>query len=163
MSNEPRTYDVVVTRVFDAPVERVWQAWSDPADVKQWWGPDGFTAPVAEMDFREGGKSLVCMSSSQFGDLYSTWTYRTIRPLEQIDFVHEFANKDGEKIEPASLGLPPGIPSQVPQSVTFRTVDGNKTEMTVSEYGYTSEDVVAISRVGLEQCLDKIAALLASG
>ena len=47
MSTQPEKRDLVITHIFDAPVERVWQAWSDPEDVKQWWGPDGFTAPIA--------------------------------------------------------------------------------------------------------------------
>ena len=44
--------DVVVTRVLDAPVERAWQPWTDPELVKRWWGPNGFSAPVAKIDFR---------------------------------------------------------------------------------------------------------------
>ena len=40
-----RTRDLVVTRTFDAPVERVWRAWTESEDVKQWWGPLGFSAP----------------------------------------------------------------------------------------------------------------------
>ena len=59
------TYNVVVTRTFDAPVERVWQAWSEPQLVMQWWGPTGFTCPKADLDFREGGTSLVCMRAPQ--------------------------------------------------------------------------------------------------
>jgi uncharacterized protein YndB with AHSA1/START domain len=67
--------DLVVTRVFAAPLEEVWKVWVDPELVEQWWGPYGFTAPVARMDFREGGTSLVCMRSAQYGygDQYSTW------------------------------------------------------------------------------------------
>ena len=53
--------DLVFTRTFAAPVERVWQAWADPELVKRWWGPDGFTCPLARIDLREGGVSLVCM------------------------------------------------------------------------------------------------------
>ena len=49
---------MVVTRVFDAPRELVWKAWTDPKYIMQWWGPKGFTAPVCQMDFRVGGKSL---------------------------------------------------------------------------------------------------------
>jgi uncharacterized protein YndB with AHSA1/START domain len=37
--------DVVVTRVFNAPVEQVWKAWSDAEQVMRWWGPEGFTSP----------------------------------------------------------------------------------------------------------------------
>ena len=40
---------MVVTRVFDAPRELIWKAWTDPKYVMQWWGPKGFTAPVCEM------------------------------------------------------------------------------------------------------------------
>jgi len=60
--------DLVVSRVLDAPVEQVWKAWTDPEHVMRWWGPDHFTAPVAKIDFREGGISLVCMSSPEYGD-----------------------------------------------------------------------------------------------
>ena len=61
MSIEPKKRNLVVTRVFDAPLTQVGNAWSDPEQVKRWWGPDGFTSPVAKLDFREGGTSLVCM------------------------------------------------------------------------------------------------------
>jgi hypothetical protein len=54
---------MVVTRVFDAPRELVWKAWTDPKYVMQWWGPKGFTAPVCQMDFRVGGKFLCCMKA----------------------------------------------------------------------------------------------------
>ena len=47
---------MVVTRIFDAPRELVWKAWTDPKYVMQWWGPKGFTVPVCQMDFRVGGK-----------------------------------------------------------------------------------------------------------
>ncbi len=50
---------MVVTRVFDAPRELVWKAWTDPQYVMQWWGPKGFTAPICQMDFRVGETSLL--------------------------------------------------------------------------------------------------------
>src|SRR5215217_4010218 len=73
--------DLVVNRVFDAPIEQVWHAWTDPEHVMSWWGPTGFTSPIARMDFREGGTSLVCMRSPERHDLYNTWTYREILPM----------------------------------------------------------------------------------
>ncbi len=51
------TERMVVTRVFDAPRELVWKAWTDPKYVMQWWGPKGFTAPVCQMDFSRGRKT----------------------------------------------------------------------------------------------------------
>src|SRR5262249_51443437 len=53
------TKDLVVARTFDAPVDQVWAHWVDSDRVKKWWSPTGFSVPVARMDFREGGTSLV--------------------------------------------------------------------------------------------------------
>jgi uncharacterized protein YndB with AHSA1/START domain len=54
MNAESKKRDLVVIRVFDAPVEQVWKAWTDPRQVMRWWGPKGFASPLAKMDFREG-------------------------------------------------------------------------------------------------------------
>jgi uncharacterized protein YndB with AHSA1/START domain len=116
------------------------------------------------MDFREGGTSLVCMRAPQeFGgqDMYNTWTYTKIAPRQQIEFILQFADKDGTKLDPAQLGLPPGIPPDVRHVITFKAVGDHRTEMTVTEYGYTSDQAHDISKAGMEQCLDKMAARLA--
>ena len=86
------TRDMIISRRFEAPVERVWQAWTEPDQVRQWWGPAGFTAPLAEMDVREGGASLVCMRAPWGQDFYNTWTYETIVPMARLDFVQRFAD-----------------------------------------------------------------------
>jgi len=167
MSSESATQtanslDVVVTRVFDAPVEEVWKAWTDSEKVMRWWGPTGFTAPVARIDFRVGGKSLVCMRAPKdFGgqDFYNTWTYQKIKPYESIEMIFTFSDKDGNRIDPKSMGIPPGVPTDVPHVITFKRLGDRKTEMTVRESGYTNEQSVALSTAGLEQCLDKMARL----
>jgi uncharacterized protein YndB with AHSA1/START domain len=157
------TKNMTVTRTFDAPVANVWKHWSDSDKVMKWWGPKGFTSPLAKMDFREGGVSLVCMRAPQeFGgfDMYNTWTYKKIVPHERIEFTLNFADKDGNKLDPSKMGLPPGIPLDVPHVITFKSLGDKKTEMTVTEYGYTTDQAVETSKAGLEQCLDKMAASL---
>jgi uncharacterized protein YndB with AHSA1/START domain len=163
-SDYAETYDVVVTRVLGAPVEEVWKAWSDPAYVMRWWGPTGFTSPSAEMDFRVGGASLVCMRApAEYGgqDFYNTWTYTTIDPHERIEFVSNFADEDGTHIDRAAMGMPPGVPFDVPHVITFEAAGEGRTEMTVTEHGYTTEQARDLSRAGMEQCLDKMAAIFA--
>ena len=158
------TYDVVVTRVLDASVEEVWKAWSEPAYVMRWWGPTSFTSPSAEMDFRVGGASLVCMRApAEYGgqDFYNTWTYTTIDPHERIEFVSNFADEDGTHIDRAAMGMPPGVPFDVPHVITFEAAGVGRTEMTVTEHGYTTEQARDLSRAGMEQCLDKMAAIFA--
>jgi uncharacterized protein YndB with AHSA1/START domain len=164
MTAELTQRDVVVTRVFDAPVELVWRAWSDPEYVRQWWGPTGFTCPLAEMDFREGGRTLVCMRAPQeFGgqDMYNTWTYTRILPMQRIEYILHFTGKDSKVFDPAEMGLPAGIPKAVRNVNTFRDLGNGKTEMTITEYGYAADQAHDVSEAGLKQCLDKMAALFA--
>jgi uncharacterized protein YndB with AHSA1/START domain len=59
--SEKNKNDLVITRIFDAPRELVWKAWTDPKHVDQWWGPHGFTNPLCEWDARPGVKILVHM------------------------------------------------------------------------------------------------------
>jgi uncharacterized protein YndB with AHSA1/START domain/acetyl esterase/lipase len=152
------TKDMALTRIFDAPVSEVWKYWIDAEKVKKWWGPKGFTTPIANMDVREGSTSFVCMRPpAEYGgqDMCNTWAYTKIIPEKKIEFVMTFADKDGRRLDPTTLGLPEGMPQEVRHVITFRAV-GGKTEVTVKEFGYTTEQIVEMSRVGLGQCLDKM-------
>jgi uncharacterized protein YndB with AHSA1/START domain len=151
------SHDLVITRVIDASVERVWRAWTDPEQVMRWWGPTGFTAPVAAMEVREGGTSLVAMRSPEGQDLYNTWTYRKVVPRQRLEFVQRFADQAGHQLDPADLGLPAELPREVPHTVTFKAVGDGATELTVTEDGYPSQQLVDLSRAGMEQVLDKLA------
>ena len=156
---------LVVTRDFDVPVTLAWDAWSESERVKQWWGPTGFTCPVANMDFRVGGKSLVCMRApKEFGgqDMYNTWTYTRIVPHQTLDFVFHFSDQQGKRIDPSALGLPPGMPTEVRHSIAFEALGRAKTRMTITEDGYESDEIMQLSKAGLEQCLDKLAASFAA-
>lgn len=155
--------DLVVTRIFNAPLALVWAAWTEPEHVMQWWGPDYFTSPSAEIDFREGGKALVCMRApKKFGgqDMYSVWDYQNITPLERIEFIQNLADKDGNLADPASMGLPPDFPRDVRTVVAFKDLGGGKTEMTVTEYDMPGPETQMgkNAEIGLNQSLDKMAA-----
>ena len=153
------TYDVVGIRVLDAPVDEVWRAWVEPELIKQWWGPTGFTVPVAEMDVREGGESLVSMAAAGF-TVYNTWTYSRVEPLERLEFINRFVDADRHIRDPQVFGVPPGVPREVPHVVMFRALPAGRTEMTLTESGYEIAEAAAGSSAGLEQTFDKLAALL---
>lgn len=153
-------HDLVMSKVFNAPVDAVWKAWNDGATLMQWWGPNGFTSPLAEMDVRVGGKSVVGMSSPQFGTNYSTWQYEKIVPEQQLEIIHNLSDKDGNKIDPASIGMPPDFPIDQRQVIAFKALDGGKTEVTVTEYGWDEGQMMEMSRMGMEQCLDKLESVL---
>ena len=160
----PATHDVAVIRVLDAPVGQVWKSWTEPEHVTRWWGPTGFTSPRASMDVRVGGTSLVCMRApAEYGgqDMYNTWTYRTVRPPERLEFDLRFTDADGVPLDEASI--PPGVPSEVPHVVTLRRLEDGRTELTVREFGYRTAEARDVSRAGLEQCLDKMVAMFRHG
>src|SRR4029453_5950513 len=69
MPVEDQQCDLVVTRVVDVQVGQVWRAWTDPKLVRRWWGPVGFSCPLARMDLREGGTSLAAMLPGGTGPL----------------------------------------------------------------------------------------------
>lgn len=156
--------DLVIRRIFDAPLAQVWEAWVNPERVMQWWGPDRFTSPSAEINFHEGETSLVCMRAPrEFGgqDFYSAWAYTKIVPLERIEYTHTLSDKMGRKIAPTSVGMPDDFPQDQRHTVTFEALGDNVTEMTVTEYGWPPGPLRERAEIGLEQCLAKMAALFA--
>ena len=156
------TSEVVVVRELDAPPDLAWRAWSDPEQIRQWWGPVGFTCSRADVDFRVGGSTLVTMRApAEYGgfSMHNRWTYTAITEPARIEFVSTFADAEGNGIEPAAAGIPPGVPVEVPHVVELEPLPGGRTRVTVTEYGYTRDDTRARSQLGQEQCLDKMQAL----
>ncbi len=149
---------IEVTRTFNAPVEIVWKVWTEPELVKRWWGPKHFTSPVAKIDFREGGKSIVSMQApKEMGgrEFYSIWVYIKIIRLQTIEFVQSLCDEDGNKTDPVKLGMPPDFPIDIRTVVTFKKVANAKTEMTVTEYADFGT-ISNFAQIGLQQSVEKM-------
>ncbi len=163
-TDDVKKRDLVITRVFDAPVKLVWKAWTDPEYVMRWWGPTGFTSPSCKIDFREGGKFVFHMRAPkdfQGGqDFYTSGVYKKIVSFKLIEFSQGLSDKDGNRIDPTTMGMPADFPKEIPSALAFKRV-GDKTEMTATEYGWTVGQMRDMSEAGLSQCLDKLAEVLA--
>ena len=149
---------IEVSRTFDAPVEKVWALWTDPELVRQWWGPDFFTCPLARIDFREGGTSLVSMTSAQFmagTEHFNSWVYTRIVHHQVIEFIQNLVNSDGSRADPTAYGLPADFPRDVQTIVTFRDLGGDRTEMTITESADFGT-IAAFAKIGLEQTVAKM-------
>jgi hypothetical protein len=83
-------------------------------------------------------------------------------PHSRIAYVFNFADPDGNRVAPADLDIPAGVPDDGERLVTFDDLGSGRTEMTVVEHGYTDEEARNISQAGLEQCVDKMAAIFAA-
>lgn len=157
------TQDLVFTRTFNVPVERVWQAWTDPELVKQWWGPDGFSCPLARIDFREGGTSLLAMHAPaelHMPDAYSIWTYTKITPNARIEYIHNLSDADGNKIDPTTMGMPADFPQEQRHVLELEAPGNGQTRLMFTEYGWPDGQMRELSRMGMEQCLSKMEKLL---
>lgn len=78
--------DIVVRRVFDAPRDLVWKAWTDPRQLAVWWGPDGFTTTIHEMDLRVGGTWNHTMHGPDGTDYLNACEFLEVDPPNRIAY-----------------------------------------------------------------------------
>jgi uncharacterized protein YndB with AHSA1/START domain len=164
-NNQTKKQDLVVNRIIDAPVELVWKAWTDPEYVMRWWGPQYYTSPSCKIDLREGGKFVFCMRApkDQGGqDMYTAGVYKNILPMERLEFTQGLADKDGNRIDPAQVGMPPDFPKEIRTVIVFKPKKGDMTELTITEYDWTvGGQMFVYALAGLHQSIDKLAESLA--
>jgi uncharacterized protein YndB with AHSA1/START domain len=144
--------ELVLTRIFDAPRELVFKAWTDPEILPLWWAPRPFTTPVCEMDLRPGGQFRTVMVSAEGEEYPNDGVYLEIKPNEKIVFT------DG-----LTVGWEPtGKPFMVAK-VMFEDL-GGKTEYTAIAQHWTVADRETHEKMGFHEgwgiCADQLAAVL---
>ncbi|MCF6411735.1 SRPBCC family protein [Pseudalkalibacillus salsuginis] len=159
MVPNPNMQEVVITRIFDFPVELVWKAWTNPSLVMKWWGPTHYTSPLCEIDFREGGKFLFCMRApdSHGGqESYTAGIYKKIKPMERIEFNQYMSDQDGNYLDPEQAGLPSDFPVNIEFVIEFFE-RGTQTELRITEYGWMQHsEMLKYAIIGMNQSLDKL-------
>jgi uncharacterized protein YndB with AHSA1/START domain len=148
------TKEVTLTRVYDAPRDLVWAAWTDPKRMAQWWGPHHFSNPVCTLDVRPGGKILIHMKAPD-GTVYPmTGTFTEIAKPERLVFTACAEGLDGTKyLESAT-------------EVTFED-QGGRTRLTVKARAKglhpMAPQMLAGMDAGWSQSLERLGALMAAG
>jgi uncharacterized protein YndB with AHSA1/START domain len=154
--------ELVITRVFDAPREIVWKAFTDPEHLVRWWGPKNYTSPACKIDLRVGGKYLFCMRSPEGQEYWSTGVYREIVPPERIVCTDSFADQDGNVVPPSHYGFNDDFPRELVMTVIFEEQDG-KTKMTLRHAGMPAGDMSEMAGAGWNESFDKLAESLKQG
>lgn len=149
--SSPGEREIVLTRVFDAPRELVFDAYTDPAHVDEWWGPRGFTTTTLEKDVRPGGAWRFLMHGPD-GTVYDNRiVYTEIARPERIAYVH------GRDVD--------DDPGRFEVTATFTDL-GGRTELTSRMLLATAEDRAVKVKFGAVelgyQTLDRFAEHLAS-
>jgi uncharacterized protein YndB with AHSA1/START domain len=126
---ETKSKDFVMSRVFDAPRALLWQCFTDPDRMKQWWGPKGFTVLSSKMDLRVGGSYHYGMAAPNGAVMWGLFKYREIVPQEKLVFVNSFSDEAGGVTRhPGSATWPLYMLS----TFTFADAPGAKTKFTVT-------------------------------
>lgn len=94
--NEAAARSLLISRTFDVPRELVFEAWTKPQHLTQWWGPNDFTLPFCETDFRVGGRYRFCMRSPEGEDHWVWGEYREILEPERIEFSWNREDAEGK-------------------------------------------------------------------
>ena len=150
----------VVERVFEAPREVVFEAWTEPERLKRWWGPKGFTTPFCAVDLREGGVFLYCMRSPEGRDFWGRGVFRDIVVPERLVFVMSFADAEGNAVAATCYGLDPDWPLERLRTVTFEELAG-ATRVAVRDEGVPPGPDGDDTRRGWAEMLDGLAEYLA--
>ena len=160
---------IIIERIFDAPRELVWEAWTKPELIKKWWGPEGFTAPSIKINLKVGGKYIYCMrgpkGSSWDKDMYSAGVFKEIVPNEKIVTTDYFSDENGNKVDPTEYGMGTDAPEEMKVAIRFEDEGEGKTKLTI-EYlrPETKEQMEAMLKSGMQEgwnsSLNKLAVAL---
>ena len=138
---------LVITRVFDAPRDVVYKAWTDPESAAAWWGPKGFTLTHREIDVRPGGRWRVCMRSPDGVDYWAQGVYREFKAPERFVYTWAWEKPEGK----------PGRETLV--TVEF-AAQGDKTKMTFRQAEFETAEDRDSHRGGWSESFDRLAEYL---
>lgn len=159
-SVKPSEPGLVIRRIFDAPCELVWKAWTETEQLLRWWGPKEFTTPFCKIDLRIGGIFHFCMRSPEGKDCWGRGVYREIVKPERIVYTDSFSDEKGNVVPATQYGLGEDFPLETEVTVTFEEHEG-KTKMTLHHVGIPSGLIFEMSGQGWNESFDKLAIYVA--
>jgi uncharacterized protein YndB with AHSA1/START domain len=147
-SSKAQKRELVMTRTFDAPRALVFEAWTERQHLERWQGaPQGFTVTTEQADIRPGGAFRICMRSPEGVDHWLQGVYRDVVAPERLVFTHTWLDAEGK----------PGTETLV--TITFAE-RGRKTELTLRQSGFKSEESRAGHEQGWASTFDRLAEYL---
>jgi uncharacterized protein YndB with AHSA1/START domain len=146
-------HELVLTRLIDAPREKLFRAWTEPELLKQWFAPLPYTTPVAELDVRPGGANFIVMRDPQGSDLPNRGIYLEVVQNERLVFTDAYVRAWEPSAKPFMTVI-----------ITFAD-EGGKTRYTARVRHWTVADRETHEKMGFHEgwgrCTDQLAALAA--
>ncbi len=129
---EQNKKDLLITHLFDAKPEIVFNAWTDPEHLKHWYAPDGCTIEFKSIEAKEGGTFHSCIHDPVHGDCWIKGTYHQMVFPEKIVLSMVLTNEKGENVSANAAGKPEDWPEAILTTVTFIPI-GNQTKVTLHQ------------------------------
>jgi uncharacterized protein YndB with AHSA1/START domain len=117
--------ELIITRVFIAPIRMVFEAWTNPEHLKKWWAPKGTTTTYCTVDLRVGGLFRYCMTSEAGKAIWGGGVYQEIDVPNKIVYTDRFTDKDGNPVPPSYYGLESTTIEESQVEVTFEQENGS--------------------------------------
>jgi len=115
--------EIAITRVYDAPVEAVWDAWTDPEQVAQWWGPRGFTLTTHSRDLRPGGIWHYTMHGPDGTDYINKTLYHVVEEHKQLVYDHGGNDEQAPLFRVTVLFIPTGDKTTMHMTMALATAE----------------------------------------
>lgn len=128
MENQTKSNEVYIEETFNAGIEKVFNAWTNPDLLIKWFAPNGCTISFKKLEVKTGGQFHSCISNPQFGDCWCVGEYKEVMPYSKIVFTMINADEKGNPINPADIGMDPEWPGETLVTVTF-TEENEKTRL----------------------------------
>ena len=146
---------MTITRIFNAPRELVWKAFTEPEHFKKWFGPKNFTCPFCKIDLKVGGSYLSCMRSPEGQEFWITGEFREIIPLKRLVYTDNFADENGNVVPASQYGMPGNWSEELIVTIIFEEVEG-KTKMTLIHTGLPEGEISEQTTTGWNEMFDKL-------
>jgi uncharacterized protein YndB with AHSA1/START domain len=124
MENTVTKNEVFIEETINAGIEKVFNAWTDPEKLIQWYAPEGCTILFKKIEIRNGGHFHSCISNPQYGDCWCIGEYKEIIPNKKLVFTLINADEEGNPINPVDAGMDPEWPGKTLVTVTFTEKNG---------------------------------------
>ncbi len=145
--------EFVISRMFDASPDLVWQAWTDPKHMAQWWGPEGFATPICELDARPGGAYRIVLRGPSDLEYPLKGTYREVIKSERLVMTMDCSGHPTEwqdLVKPNRRIGEDNPAGEMLATVTFEDVEG-ETKLTI-HMGFESNTIRnALLRMGMAE------------
>lgn len=150
---------LTIKRTFNAPVEKVWDAFTEQELLSRWWSPESMTCSYVSVDLKKGGLFRFCFKGLDGREFWGRGVYQTISKPTHLSYLDTFSDAKGNPVPPSHFGLPGDKIIESLIEIAF-SENGNKTDMTITGDNYFDDSMTENMTKGWNSMFDKLNSIL---